>query len=139
MDPFHIKFGLEGNGALEPWKFHGIEFQTSNIEPDCIRTEYNVNGYTPIASSGSRIGYGSFLNQSSGFSDLALFEQHFNIPSQNFSVILINNGTDLPQPPPLADDGEANLDVQKYCEHRAPFADNRIHYCWKPAILSGPC
>jgi hypothetical protein len=31
MDPFHIKFGLEGNGALEPWKFHGIEFQTSNI------------------------------------------------------------------------------------------------------------
>jgi tripeptidyl-peptidase-1 len=82
------------------------------FKPDCIRTEYNVNGYTPIASSGSRIGYGSFLNQSSGFSDLALFEQHFNIPSQNFSVILINNGTDLPQPPPLADDGEANLDVQ---------------------------
>jgi hypothetical protein len=33
MDPFHIKFGLEGNGALEPWKFHGIEFQTSNIGP----------------------------------------------------------------------------------------------------------
>ena len=31
MDPFHIKFGLEGNGALEPWKFHGIECQTSNI------------------------------------------------------------------------------------------------------------
>jgi hypothetical protein len=31
MDPFHIKFGLEGNRALEPWKFHGIEFQTSNI------------------------------------------------------------------------------------------------------------
>jgi tripeptidyl-peptidase-1 len=82
------------------------------FKPDCIRTEYNVNGYTPIASSGSRIGYGSFLNQSSSFSDLALFEQHFNIPSQNFSVILINNGTDLPQPPPLADDGEANLDVQ---------------------------
>jgi hypothetical protein len=32
MDPFHIKFGLEGNRALEPWKFHGIEFQMSNIE-----------------------------------------------------------------------------------------------------------
>ena len=31
MDPFHIKFGLEGNRALEPWKFHGIEFQMSNI------------------------------------------------------------------------------------------------------------
>lgn len=46
------------------------------------------------------------------FGDLALFEQHFNIPSQNFSVVLINGGTDLPQPPPLADDGEANLDVQ---------------------------
>jgi hypothetical protein len=36
MDPFHIKFGLEGNGALEPWKFHGIEFQTSNIGPSTI-------------------------------------------------------------------------------------------------------
>jgi hypothetical protein len=37
MDPFHIKFGLEGNGALEPWKFHGIEFQTSNIENQEVR------------------------------------------------------------------------------------------------------
>lgn len=82
------------------------------FQPDCIRTEYNVNGYTPLAESGSRIGFGSFLNQSASFSDLALFEEHFNFPSQNFSVVLINNGTDLPQPPPLADDGEANLDVQ---------------------------
>jgi hypothetical protein len=31
MDLFHIKFTLEGKRALEPWKFHRIEFQTSNI------------------------------------------------------------------------------------------------------------
>jgi tripeptidyl-peptidase-1 len=33
----------------------------------------------------------------------------------SFSVVLVNpqdGATDLPQPPPLADDGEANLDVQ---------------------------
>jgi hypothetical protein len=42
MDPFHIKFGLEGNGALEPWKFHGIEFQTSNIGVVSMILPYKV-------------------------------------------------------------------------------------------------
>jgi tripeptidyl-peptidase-1 len=83
--------------------------------PDCLRTEYNVNGYTPDIKSGSKIAFGSFLNQSASFSDLALYEQAFGIPSQNFSVVLVNpqdGATDLPQPPLDANDGEANLDVQ---------------------------
>ncbi|UKZ81685.1 hypothetical protein TrVFT333_009457 [Trichoderma virens FT-333] len=90
-----------------------FEGRTFNVfQPDCLRTEYNVNGYTPSAKSGSRIGFGSFLNQSASFSDLALFEKHFGFSSQNFSVVLINGGTDLPQPPSDDNDGEANLDVQ---------------------------
>ncbi|KAL7929774.1 peptidase S8/S53 domain-containing protein [Trichoderma chlorosporum] len=87
--------------------------QTFNVfQPDCLRTEYSVDGYTPSAKSGSRVGFGSFLNESASFSDFALFEKHFGFPSQNFTNVLINGGTDLPQPPPDADDGEANLDVQ---------------------------
>lgn len=85
------------------------------LTPNCLRTEYNVGNYTPLPSAGSRIGFGSFLNQSAGFSDLFLFEQHFGIPYQNFSVVLVNpqdGATDLPQPPTAANDGEANLDVQ---------------------------
>ncbi|KAL7943618.1 peptidase S8/S53 domain-containing protein [Trichoderma barbatum] len=90
-----------------------FEGRTFNVfQPDCLRTEYSVDGYTPSAKSGSRIGFGSFLNQSASFSDLALFEKHFGFSSQNFSVVLINGGTDLPQPPSDENDGEANLDVQ---------------------------
>jgi tripeptidyl-peptidase-1 len=83
--------------------------------PDCLRIQYNVNGYVPKVSSGSSIAFGSFLNQSASFSDLTLYEKHFHIPIQNFSVVLVNpqdGATDLPQPPSDADDGEANLDVQ---------------------------
>jgi tripeptidyl-peptidase-1 len=50
--------------------------------PDCLQIEYNINGYTPDANSGSRIAFGSFLNQSASFSDLTLFEQYFDIPIQ---------------------------------------------------------
>jgi tripeptidyl-peptidase-1 len=90
-----------------------FEGRTFNVfQPDCLRTEYSVDGYTPSAKSGSKIGFGSFLNESASFSDLALFEKHFNYPSQNFSVVLINGGTDLPQPPSNDNDGEANLDAQ---------------------------
>ena len=83
--------------------------------PDCLKIEYNIGSYTPEANSGSKIAFGNFLNQSASFSDLALFEQYFGIPSQNFSVVLVNpqdGATDLPQPPLVANDGEANLDVQ---------------------------
>jgi tripeptidyl-peptidase I len=87
----------------------------SVFTPDCLKAVYNINGYTPDASSGSSIAFGSFLNESASFSDLTLYETHFDIPIQNFSVILVNpedGATDLPQPPSEANDGEANLDVQ---------------------------
>lgn len=83
--------------------------------PECLKIIYNIGSYTPNLNSGSTIGFGNFLTASPSFSDLALFEQYFQIPSQNLTIVLVNpedGATDLPQPPPFARDGEANLDGQ---------------------------
>ncbi|KAH6608314.1 tripeptidyl peptidase a [Trichoderma cornu-damae] len=113
--------------------------RTFNIfQPNCLRTEYNVDGYTPSAKSGSRIGFGSFLNQSASFSDLALFEKHFNLPSQNFSVVLINGGTDLPQPPSNDNDGEANLDVQNILSIAHPLPITEFITAGSPPYFPDP-
>jgi tripeptidyl-peptidase-1 len=105
------------------------------LTPDCLRYIYNVKDYKPDVKSGSKIAFSSFLNESASFSDLFAYEGHFGIAPQklvvprtwfpptcpqltslsSFSVVLVNpedGATDLPQPPPDADDGEANLDVQ---------------------------
>lgn len=90
------------------------DYAYASFAPSCLNTVYNVH-YTPSASSGSKIAFGSFLNQSASFADLALFEKAFNYPVTNFSVVLVNpqdGATDLPQPPDPANDGEANLDSQ---------------------------
>ena len=80
------------------------------ITPQCVRELYNTVGYVPDPKSGSRIGFGSFLNESSRYSDLAQYEQYFGIPSQNFSVVLINGGVDNQT---VSDNhGEADLDVE---------------------------
>ncbi|KAE8355424.1 peptidase S8/S53 domain-containing protein [Aspergillus coremiiformis] len=81
------------------------------ITPDCLAEMYNFHGYKPSVSSGSRIGFGSFLNESANYADLALYEQRFNIPAQNFSVELINGATN-DQNWETASLGEANLDVE---------------------------
>lgn len=52
------------------------------IQPDCLRYIYNVGDYTPDPRAGSRIGFGSFLNESASFSDFLEFEQYFKIPVQ---------------------------------------------------------
>ncbi|KAK4546803.1 hypothetical protein LTR36_001535 [Oleoguttula mirabilis] len=82
------------------------------ISPQCLKELYNIGNYTVDPSAGSTIAFGSFLNQSASYSDLALFEKTFGIPSQNFTVLaLINGGVDY-QDPAVEQDGEANLDVQ---------------------------
>ncbi|KAG4025185.1 hypothetical protein MFRU_064g00220 [Monilinia fructicola] len=81
------------------------------VTPQCIKQLYSIGNYTPSVSSGSRIGFGSFLNESASYSDLFQFEELFNIPGQNFSVTLINGGVD-DQDPKTSQNGEANLDVQ---------------------------
>ncbi|KAF7956216.1 hypothetical protein EAE96_005136 [Botrytis aclada] len=84
---------------------------STSITPKCIKELYNVGNYTPSVSSGSRIGFGSFLNQSALYTDLSQYESYFGIPEQNFTVTLINGATN-DQNEATAQIGEANLDVQ---------------------------
>lgn len=81
------------------------------ITPSCLKQLYSVSNYTPDPKAGSRLGFGSFLNQSAIYSDLFQFEKYFNITSQNFSVVLINGGTN-DQDLDTAQYGEADLDVE---------------------------
>lgn len=82
------------------------------LGPECFKELYNIGGYQADPASGSSVAFGSFLNQSASYSDLAQFEQLFNIPAQNFTVLaLVNGGVDN-QDPATEGDGEANLDVQ---------------------------
>ncbi|TGO58314.1 hypothetical protein BCON_0056g00050 [Botryotinia convoluta] len=84
---------------------------STSITPKCIKELYNIGNYTPSVSSGSRIGFGSFLNQSALYTDLFQYESYFGIPEQNFTVTLINGATN-DQNEDTAQTGEANLDVQ---------------------------
>jgi tripeptidyl-peptidase-1 len=83
----------------------------TSITPSCLKRMYNVGSYAPTANSTSRIGFGSFLNQSVLFDDLFQFEDHFNIPRQNISVELIADATHN-QNASTAQYHEASLDVQ---------------------------
>lgn len=78
------------------------------ITPNCLKEQYSID-YTPEASSGSRVGFGSFLNESALYSDLDLFTQYFDIPQQSFTVVTINGGINNQENDPA---GEADLDVQ---------------------------
>jgi tripeptidyl-peptidase-1 len=82
-----------------------------SITPKCLKQLYNVGSYVPDVRSGSRVGFGSFLNQSALYVDLFQYEKVYNISAQNFSVILLNGGTN-DQNATTAQIGEANLDVQ---------------------------
>jgi tripeptidyl-peptidase-1 len=83
---------------------------TAYLGPDCWKQVLNIT-YVPDASSGSRIGFGSFLNESAIQADLLLYEQKYGIPKQSFNVTLINGGVNH-QEPEYTSIGEANLDVQ---------------------------
>lgn len=79
------------------------------ISPACIKQLYNIGNYTALATSGSKIGFGSFLNQTAGFNDLRLFNEYFKLPSHNFTKVEVTKGAATP---PKPDSGEANLDAQ---------------------------
>ncbi|CAK7265002.1 hypothetical protein SEPCBS57363_001360 [Sporothrix epigloea] len=83
----------------------------SSITPSCLKQLYAIGNYKADAKSGSTIGFGSFLNQSASFADLAQYLQINGLPAQNFSVELIDNAANV-QDPATALTGEANLDVQ---------------------------
>ena len=80
------------------------------ITPQCIKEIYKVGNYKPDPKSGSKIGFGSFLNQSARVQDLDLFEKKYDIPEQGFTVQLINGATN--DQSVSNNHGEANLDVE---------------------------
>ena len=69
------------------------------LSPQCLKELYKIGNYSVDVSAGSTIAFGSFLNESASYSDLAIFEETFGIPSQNFTVkALINGGVDDQDP-----------------------------------------
>ncbi|KAI7972841.1 hypothetical protein EIK77_000728 [Talaromyces pinophilus] len=96
--------------------------QTS-ITPACLKQIYNVGNYTPRVASGSRVGFGSFLNQSAIFDDLFTYEKVNGIPSQNFTKVIIANAPN-DQNPNDGNYGEANLDVQNIVGISHPLPKN---------------
>lgn len=99
---------LDKRGASSP----SVDPSCANaITPSCLYQMYNLGDYTPDPSSGSRVAFASFLNQSASYSDLADYEALFNIPSQSFTVELINGGVNN-QSTTISNVGEADLDVE---------------------------
>jgi tripeptidyl-peptidase-1 len=119
FDPVHINFEeLAQQDQLEKRQQSSEVYSTKQpkvadacarqISPACVKQLYNVGNYTASATSGSRIGFGSFLNESAQFSDLTAYLNYFNLPKHNWTKVPINKGA-IPQNPST---GESNLDVQ---------------------------
>ncbi|PYH89373.1 hypothetical protein BO71DRAFT_110284 [Aspergillus ellipticus CBS 707.79] len=115
-------FGKENTNAGLSTRAHKLEkhaaYKRSNssscaelITLSCLKDMYSFGNYTPSVSSGSKVAFSSFLNQSASFADLASFERLFNVPYQEFSVELINGGTN-DQNSSTASLTEADLDVE---------------------------
>ncbi|KAH8653369.1 tripeptidyl-peptidase [Xylariales sp. PMI_506] len=100
----HLDTSAEGHTAAA----------TSNcsvlVTPDCFRSAYGVGDYVPDPSSGSRVAFGSFLNESAQLADSNLYQSTYGIPPQNFSIVLINGGVNVQGAGAI--DGEADLDAQ---------------------------
>ena len=91
------------------------------ITPGCIRDLYNVGNYTPSVSSGSKIAFSSFLNQSYQYEDLRLFQKTYKLPFQNATKIFVNNAVNSQEVAVAQEQaGEANLDAQNMLALAAP-------------------
>ncbi|KAK1987020.1 Pro-kumamolisin [Colletotrichum cereale] len=78
--------------------------------PTCFELAYNYGAYQADPAAGSRVAFASFLNQSARQEDLTVFLDKFQLPSQNFTSVIINGGLDHQDP--AGSVGEANLDAQ---------------------------
>lgn len=89
-----------------------IENCTTSITPVCLDYLYNYGSYKPDPASGSRVGFGSFLNQSARPRDLNKYQEYYNLPVTNVSKVLINGGEDHSDYPFKYNFREANPDSQ---------------------------
>jgi tripeptidyl-peptidase-1 len=76
------------------WPGLPVQSCTQLIEPLCLMALYNYPHFVASNTSGSRVGFTSFLNQSAMLSDLQLYQKLYDLPVSNFSVVLINGGVD---------------------------------------------
>lgn len=79
------------------------------ISPACVKQLYNIGNYTALASSGSKLGFGSFINQTASKEDLRLFNDFFKLPNHTFTKVEVTEGAATPKKPGF---DEANLDAQ---------------------------
>jgi tripeptidyl-peptidase I len=78
--------------------------------PPCLESMYNYASYKADPASGSKVAFGSFLNQSARQEDLSKYMANYKLPDMKFKSVLINGGLDHQDP--RGDIGEANLDAQ---------------------------
>lgn len=112
--PIHVPAPLVEEAERERIESRQAGNQPANcqrlITPVCMEQLYGYGNYTADPASGSRVGFGSFLNQSARLADLRLYQAAFNLPQMNFTSVLINGGLDHQDP--RGGVGEANLDLQ---------------------------
>jgi tripeptidyl-peptidase I len=79
-------------GIKEPWSNKTC---SKSITPKCMEEMYRYGNYVPDpVASGSRVGFGSFLNASACTKDLHSYQRSFELPITNISTFLINGGED---------------------------------------------
>ncbi|RAK98507.1 S53 family peptidase [Aspergillus ibericus CBS 121593] len=101
-------YKIEGNHVAKRYNYSTC---ADLITLSCLKEMYNFGNYTPSASSGSKVGFSSFLNESASYADLAKFEHLFNVRHQEFAVQLINGGTN-DQNASTASVTEADIDAE---------------------------
>jgi tripeptidyl-peptidase-1 len=112
------RFGATSNGTTPNGT--STDICKMLITPTCLKTLYNINGYTANPHSGSKVGFSSYLQEYSRYADLASFETTLApwAQGQNFSVVQFNGG--LNDQTSTNDSSEANLDLQYILGLSAP-------------------
>ena len=82
------------------------------FKPICAQQLYRTKDYHVDGTSGSTIGFSSFLNQSANIVDLAAYQQIFGLTNIPLKTVTINNGVDKQDPSDESIHQEANLDSQ---------------------------
>ncbi|MBE3042756.1 hypothetical protein IMZ48_09320, partial [Candidatus Bathyarchaeota archaeon] len=80
------------------------------LTPPCLKDMYGFGDYEPDPSSGSRVAFASFLNQSAVPDDLNEYTEMFDLPGTSWESVVINGGNDHRDW--RAGVNEGNLDAQ---------------------------
>jgi tripeptidyl-peptidase I len=82
---------------MTPDYFNTTSNCSTLLLPYCFRDAYGVENYTPDENSGSRIAFGSFLNNSAHLEDFHSYQHAYGIPESNFSTEVNKRRVRLPR------------------------------------------